>query len=99
MVGDEAPVRGELSWPPDSHPDMEVLEETLGQASPPLFAVVMAHNENTIRAFEENAVDYLPGFVLPERLGKSLERVRGRLASRMSHPARTDNGVGMNDMR
>jgi two-component system LytT family response regulator len=43
---------------------------------PPLFVFVTAFDRHAIRAFEENAADYLLKPVSPERLAKSLERVR-----------------------
>lgn len=47
---------------------------------PPLFVFVTAHDTHAIRAFEENAADYLLKPVSPDRLAKSLERVRRLLA-------------------
>lgn len=43
---------------------------------PPLFVFVTAYDTHAIRAFEENAADYLLKPVSPDRLAKSLERVR-----------------------
>lgn len=47
---------------------------------PPLFVFVTAYDQHAIRAFEENAIDYLLKPVAPERLAKSLERARRLLA-------------------
>lgn len=47
---------------------------------PPVFVFVTAYDTHAIRAFEENAADYLLKPVSPDRLAKSLERVRKRLA-------------------
>ncbi len=47
---------------------------------PPLFVFVTAFDTHAIRAFEENAADYLLKPVAPNRLAKSLERVRRLLA-------------------
>jgi DNA-binding LytR/AlgR family response regulator len=47
---------------------------------PPLFVFVTAFDTHAIRAFEENAADYLLKPVSPDRLAKSLERVRRLLA-------------------
>lgn len=47
---------------------------------PPLFVFVTAYDTHAIRAFEENAADYLLKPVSPDRLAKSLDRVRRRLA-------------------
>lgn len=46
----------------------------------PLFVFVTAFDTHAIRAFEENAADYLLKPVSPDRLGKSLERVRRLLS-------------------
>jgi len=47
---------------------------------PPLFVFVTAFDQHAIRAFEENATDYLLKPVSPERLAKSLARARGLLS-------------------
>jgi two-component system LytT family response regulator len=47
---------------------------------PPLFVFVTAFDTHAIRAFEENAADYLLKPVSPDRLAKSLERVRRQLS-------------------
>jgi two-component system LytT family response regulator len=47
---------------------------------PPVFVFVTAYDTHAIRAFEENAADYLLKPVSPDRLAKSLERVRRLLA-------------------
>jgi len=47
---------------------------------PPLFVFVTAFDTHAIRAFEENAADYLLKPVSPDRLAKSLERIRKLLA-------------------
>lgn len=52
---------------------------------PPLFVFVTAFNQHAIRAFEENAADYLLKPVSPDRLAKSLERIR-RLMGEPSAP-------------
>ena len=56
---------------------------------PPVFVFVTAFNQHAIRAFEENAADYLLKPVSPIRLAKSLERIRKLLAEpaepRLSH--------------
>ena len=53
----------------------------------PLFVFVTAFDTHAIRAFEENAADYLLKPVSPDRLAKSLERVR-RLLAEPPAPAR-----------
>ena len=63
--------------------DMPVVNgfELLGMLDPehvPQVVFVTAHDAFAIRAFEENAVDYLLKPVSPERLAKAVERLRGR---------------------
>ncbi|MBI5519625.1 MAG: response regulator [Desulfovibrio sp.] len=58
----------------------DVLAGAQGLERPPLFVFVTAFNEHAIRAFEENAADYLLKPVSPDRLAKSLERIRRLLA-------------------
>lgn len=57
-----------------------VLAGAQGMERPPLFVFVTAFDQHAIRAFEENAVDYLLKPVSPDRLAKSLERARRLLA-------------------
>lgn len=59
-----------------------VLRESLRMPRPPLFVFVTAYNAYAVRAFEENAVDYLLKPVTLDRLHKSVERVRGLLRGR-----------------
>ncbi|WP_459934858.1 LytR/AlgR family response regulator transcription factor [Fundidesulfovibrio butyratiphilus] len=58
-----------------------VLASAQALPRPPLFVFVTAYDRHAIRAFEENAVDYLLKPVSPDRLAKSLERVRKLLAA------------------
>lgn len=51
-------------------------KEALCLPDPPLFVFVTAYDEYAVRAFEENAVDYLLKPVSVERLRKSIGRVR-----------------------
>jgi two-component system LytT family response regulator len=53
-----------------------VLAEAQKLEHPPVFVFVTAYDQHAIRAFEENAADYLLKPVSPERLAKSLDRVR-----------------------
>lgn len=59
-----------------------VLRESLCLPQPPLFVFVTAYNDYAVRAFEENAVDYLLKPIARDRLQKTVERVRGLLRSR-----------------
>ncbi len=57
-----------------------MLAEAQALERPPLFVFVTAFDQHAIRAFEENAADYLLKPVSPDRLAKSLDRVRKILA-------------------
>lgn len=63
----------------------QVLEGARGMGRPPVFVFVTAFDSHAIRAFEENAADYLLKPVSPDRLSKSLDRVR-RLLSGPARP-------------
>lgn len=63
-----------------------VLSESLCLPEPPLFVFVTAYDEYAVRAFEENAADYLLKPVSRERLQKSVERVRRMLRRRGRGP-------------
>jgi len=54
----------------------QVLSGAQGLPHPPVFVFVTAFDSHAIRAFEENAADYLLKPVSPDRLAKSLDRVR-----------------------
>lgn len=56
-----------------------VLKELMDMESPPLVVFVTAYDEYAIRAFEENAVDYILKPVDKNRLAASLDRVRSML--------------------
>jgi len=56
------------------------LLETLNTAPEVVF--VTAYDEFAIRAFEYNALDYLPKPVSPERLTRALDKVRRKLSER-----------------
>ena len=58
----------------------ELLREIACEPQPPFVVLVTAFDQHAVRAFEENAVDYLLKPVAPERLARALERVR-RLAA------------------
>ena len=65
-----------------------VLATAQGLPNPPLFVFVTAFDSHAIRAFEANALDYLLKPVSPERLARSLERVRERLDAGGGQPLR-----------
>lgn len=56
----------------------------------PLFAFVTAYDEFAVDAFERAAADYVLKPATPERLAKTVERLRGRLAARAGTPAAND---------
>lgn len=56
-----------------------VLEKAMTAPEPPLFVFATAYDQYAIRAFEDNAVDYLLKPVSHERLAKCLDRLRRRL--------------------
>lgn len=56
----------------------------------PLFAFVTAYDEFAVDAFERAAADYVLKPATPERLAKTVERLRQRLAARAGTPAASD---------
>jgi DNA-binding LytR/AlgR family response regulator len=56
----------------------------------PLFVFVTAHDEFAVSAFERAAVDYVLKPATPERLQKTVERLRQRLMSRAAEPGDGD---------
>ncbi len=67
----------------------DVLAGAQAMERPPLFVFVTAYDTHAIRAFEENAADYLLKPVSPDRLVRCLERVR-RLLSGQAGPQLSD---------
>jgi two-component system LytT family response regulator/two-component system response regulator LytT len=63
-----------------------VLQQALARPEPPLFVFATAFDQYAIRAFEENAVDYLLKPVSRERLAKCLERLRCLLRQQCAAP-------------
>ncbi len=61
--------------------------EALGTNAAPLIIFVTAFDEHALRAFEACALDYLLKPVSSERLGKSIARVVGQLATLHAAPA------------
>lgn len=56
-----------------------VLADLMSESLTPLVVFITAYDEYAIRAFEENAVDYILKPIPRERLAKCLDRVRDRL--------------------
>lgn len=95
VVGEFANGRALLDWMTQGHPldalfldiqmpglsGLEILAE-LPQAPPTIF--VTAFSEHAVRAFELAAVDYLLKPIFPERLERSLERLRARQVPRLN---------------
>jgi two-component system LytT family response regulator/two-component system response regulator LytT len=63
-----------------------VLEQAMLRSDPPLFVFATAYDQYAIRAFEENAVDYLLKPVSRERLSKCLDRLRCQLRQHCAAP-------------
>ncbi|WP_419785996.1 LytR/AlgR family response regulator transcription factor [Pseudodesulfovibrio sp.] len=57
----------------------QVLRELMVRGRPPLVVFATAFDEHAIRAFEQNTVDYILKPISLERIGKTIERVRGLL--------------------
>lgn len=62
------------------------LVQLLGETELPLVVFVSAHESFAVEAFDTRAVDYLLKPVRPERLRRSLERVRAQLAAIREEP-------------
>jgi DNA-binding LytR/AlgR family response regulator len=63
-----------------------VADEWPEHRAEPLFVFVTAHDEFAVSAFERAAVDYLLKPATAERLQKTVERLRQRLADRAAEP-------------
>ncbi|HEX4137306.1 MAG TPA: response regulator [Bryobacteraceae bacterium] len=55
--------------------------EQIGEANMPVTVFVTAHTEYALKAFEVHALDYLTKPIEPERLRRTLARVKERVAS------------------
>lgn len=70
-------------------PDMNGLETAAALTQlekPPLLVFITGYSEHAVEAFERAAFDYLLKPVRPERLRKTLDRIRDLLASNVSQP-------------
>ncbi len=65
----------------------DVLEALGPEQQPPAVVFVTAYDEHAVRAFEACALDYVLKPASPERLAKTLERVRQRLSNRAAEPS------------
>lgn len=66
------------------------LMQLLGETELPLVVFVSAHESFAVEAFDTRAVDYLLKPVRPERLRRSLQRVREQLAAIHENPAKKE---------
>jgi DNA-binding LytR/AlgR family response regulator len=62
-------------------PGFDGFEVVQHLANPPAIVFVTAYDEYAVRAFEANAIDYLLKPVQPERLERTLARVRPRIGA------------------
>lgn len=62
-------------------------DDTNSGKAPPLFVFVTAYDEFAIEAFELAAIDYIVKPVTAKRLGKTVERLKTKLASQASDTA------------
>ncbi|MBI9113122.1 LytTR family DNA-binding domain-containing protein [Maridesulfovibrio ferrireducens] len=84
-----------------------VLQEIMQFPNPPLVIFATAYDEYALRAFEENAVDYILKPFSQERISKSLERVRCLLFANCTEKIEVPNmnallsgmGLGHNVLR
>ena len=67
-------------------------EDALADETVPLIVFVTAYGEFALEAFERSAIDYLLKPVTPERLAKTLDRLRDRLKHK---PLSSDNPVSV----
>lgn len=62
----------------------EVIDDWPDPARPPLIVFVTAYDEFAIAAFEREAVDFVLKPVVEDRLGKTVQRLKARIAERRS---------------
>jgi DNA-binding LytR/AlgR family response regulator len=67
-----------------------VVDDWPDDSPAPLIVFVTAYDEFAIAAFEREAVDYVQKPVTPERLARTIVRLKARLAERTAAPAATD---------
>lgn len=75
------------------------LVQLLGETELPLVVFVSAHESFAVEAFDTRAVDYLLKPVRPERLRRSLERVREQLAAIRDEPVAKEVSASSSEPR
>jgi two-component system LytT family response regulator len=75
------------------------LVQLLGETELPLVVFVSAHEAFAVEAFDTRAVDYLLKPVRPERLRRSLERVREQLAAIHDEPVAKEASASSSEPR
>ncbi|WP_027722990.1 LytR/AlgR family response regulator transcription factor [Maridesulfovibrio zosterae] len=76
MISEECPDLVFLDIQMPGKNGFHVLQEIMQYPEPPLVVFATAYDEYALRAFEENAVDYILKPLSAERLAKSIARVR-----------------------
>jgi len=71
--------------------------ERLPPTQRPQVVFVTAYSEHAVKAFDARAVDYLVKPVAPDRLGRSVERVRAALASQAAPLAQYPDRIAVSD--
>lgn len=71
--------------------------ERLPPTQRPQVVFVTAYSEHAVKAFDARAVDYLVKPVAPDRLGRSVERVRAALASQAAPLAHYPDRIAVSD--
>ncbi len=75
------------------------LVQLLGEAELPLVVFISAHDAFAVEAFDTRAVDYLLKPVRPERLRRSLERVREQLEAIHDEPVAKEASTSSSEPR
>lgn len=76
----------------------DVIEEIGVDRLPPTIFVT-AFQEHAVRAFDVQAIDYLTKPIVPERLGRALQRVREKLELRTAHLTQEQLNALLNSVR
>jgi two-component system, LytTR family, response regulator len=60
-------------------PELTAFDMLAELREPPLIVFATAYDEYAVKAFESNAIDYLLKTIRPERLAKTIEKIRATL--------------------